>query len=561
MSIGGVSSTESGPTRNPNPLIRAHPASDRKTKPQDVKLTPSPTAADRSGATIDKSLDNPGPAPPESSCPLADAFPTWAHFNDVHFDQVKLQDVGDGKGIGLLAEADLQGGSDAAASTKCPTVLLRIPHDLVLSADAVDAYAKVDKNFRQLFEAAGRQSTRGDVMLYLISHLAQTRRPGGLTPTPWTEYIRFLPRSIPLPTMWADPERLLLKGTSLEAALKAKLAALDNEFDQLRERSEALPFWNSLWWAEETIAAHDWILADAWYRSRCLDLPRSGNALVSAVDMVNHSSEPSAYYEEDDQGNAVLLLRPAISVAAGEEVTISYGAAKPASEMLFSYGFIDLANAVYTMTLPLDPFPDDPLSRAKTHVFGGLPALTLSQTEAEGDAEETVVVKWHAPFVYLMCINEEDGLSFQLLQDTEGGRQLRLLWQGDDVTDQANNFESLIQSHALCQVFKLRVATVLHQTVEDQLAKINSGPPNSQLELLQEAGVLRPECVAAANALKSVESKVLQGALNVLDHEKATLLADDHVVAYLRSMEESPMGHSTEATSANSTNEVDFEYT
>lgn len=60
------------------------------------------------------------------------------------------------------------------------------------------------------------QSTRGDILLYLISHLAQGRAPAGLTPTPWTQYIRFLPRPVPVPTMWSCGEKQLLNGTSLE---------------------------------------------------------------------------------------------------------------------------------------------------------------------------------------------------------------------------------------------------------------------------------------------------------------------------------------------------------
>lgn len=53
-------------------------------------------------------------------------------------------------------------------------------------------------------------------MLYLLAHLAQPKQSNGLSHTPWTEYVRFLPRPIPVPTMWTEPERLLLNGTSLE---------------------------------------------------------------------------------------------------------------------------------------------------------------------------------------------------------------------------------------------------------------------------------------------------------------------------------------------------------
>lgn len=53
-------------------------------------------------------------------------------------------------------------------------------------------------------------------MLYLLCHLVRARRGRGVAATPWTEYLRFLPLSVPTPTMWSEPERLLLRGTSLE---------------------------------------------------------------------------------------------------------------------------------------------------------------------------------------------------------------------------------------------------------------------------------------------------------------------------------------------------------
>jgi hypothetical protein len=83
-----------------------------------------------------------------------EAFPAWAHLNHVQFKHVKLQEVGAGKGLGLLADSDLDGASGTKVSSEA---VVRIPHDLVLSAEAIEDYAKVDHNFKQLLEAAGRQ--------------------------------------------------------------------------------------------------------------------------------------------------------------------------------------------------------------------------------------------------------------------------------------------------------------------------------------------------------------------------------------------------------------------
>ncbi|KAG5983545.1 hypothetical protein E4U55_007880 [Claviceps digitariae] len=471
-----------------------------------------------------------------------EAFPAWAHFTQVHFTGVKLQDVGDGKGLGLVvaAESDLE----KSAVEEQRAAVLRVPHELVLSAEAVDAYAKVDHNFKQLLDVAGRKSPRGDVLLYLVSHLAQDRCPAGLTTTPWTQYIRFLPRPVPVPTMWSYAERRLLNGTSLEAALKAKLATLQTEFELLRDVSEALPFWNTLFWANDAIHLEDWLLVDAWYRSRCLELPNLGTAMVPALDMVNHSSQPSSLYEVDDTEDVILLVRPEAGISEGKEMTISYGEAKSASEMLFNYGFVDPANTTSTMTLHLHPFSDDPLARAKIHIFNGAKGLTLSfhaNNKAEEEQDEIRRCTWHSPFVYLMCLNEEDGLSFQLLQDTEGGRKLRLFWQDEDVTERADDFEALIKGHELYQVFRLRAVIVVLQTVEEQLGSIQNGQSDAEFEPepSELAGDSRPHCIAAAQLLKDVEEKLLVEALEALRHERDALLADDHVVAYLQSLEAS----------------------
>jgi hypothetical protein len=64
------------------------------------------------------------------------------------------------------------------------------------------------------------QSTRTDVCLFLFTQRALLLAPKvrGVT-TPWTEYIRFLPRDVPVPSTWSAQERRLLQGTSLEVSL------------------------------------------------------------------------------------------------------------------------------------------------------------------------------------------------------------------------------------------------------------------------------------------------------------------------------------------------------
>ncbi|KAI5462563.1 hypothetical protein BGZ63DRAFT_217644 [Mariannaea sp. PMI_226] len=474
-----------------------------------------------------------------STLPI-DAFPAWVRFNDVHFNNTKLSQT-EGKGLGLVAEVDLKTtapGEGHGEVGKNPNILLSIPHDLVLSADTVKEYANVDQNFRQLLEVAGQQSTRHHILLYLMVHLIPSNRDNvgsrGCAPTPWTEYIKFLPRQVPVPTMWTEDERALLRGTSLEAALESKLSILTGQFDDLHEKSSGLAFWNTLFWEKDAATIQDWILAEAWFRSRCLELPRAGVAMVPALDMVNHSHHPTAYYEEDEQDGVVLILRPGVEVTGGEEVTITYGDDKSAAEMLFSYGFIDAKHAVHKLVLPLDAMPGDPLGQAKLHIFKEKPVLQLSRTEGG--------LKWSSTFAYLMCLNEEDGLEFRVLQGTDGERQLKLFWQEEDVTGRARDFEALIQGHPLQQVFRLRVVVVLHELVSMQLTQLGSGFSLDRLEPLRRSGQVREECIQEAAKLREVEQRILELAVETLDQQRTHLLADDHVVAYLGSMEVTESG-------------------
>ncbi|CEJ81889.1 hypothetical protein VHEMI01994 [[Torrubiella] hemipterigena] len=440
------------------------------------------------------------------------SFPAWALLQDVTFNNVALSEVA-GKGIGITTSVEVETNTD----TVTPIKFLEIPYDLVLSSEAVDEYAKVDQNFKALLEKMGRQSTRLDIMLYLLPHMVQaaaatdavsnhTRRCAS---TPWTEYLRFLPSGVPVPTLWSEEEKHLLNGTSLEESLQAKLATLDKEFNEFREKSSELPFWNSFLWESPTACslAH-WVLADAWYRSRCLELPRSGASMVPALDMVNHSTNPSAYYEENNAGGVDLLMRPTSKLSGGEEISISYGEAKSPAEMLFSYGFIDQSSSIREMVLNLPMVEDDPLSMAKAHIFNGPRVVTLTATDGS--------VTWTSPFALLMCLNEEDGLEFRVLQDSEGNRQLRMFWLEADVTDQAHDVQSLVQDHLLLPVFQLRVVVTLHDAVATQLGHLES-----HLDLPNEnnASSVRSSCRDASELLKRIERGVLAGAMETLDNE------------------------------------------
>ena len=81
-----------------------------------------------------------------------ETLPAWAALNDLDFFDVKVATT-PSRGQGLVAERTLSRLED---TFDIPT-LLRIPNKLVLSAETVELYAKVDGNFKQLLDSAGQK--------------------------------------------------------------------------------------------------------------------------------------------------------------------------------------------------------------------------------------------------------------------------------------------------------------------------------------------------------------------------------------------------------------------
>lgn len=285
-----------------------------------------------------------------------------------------------------------------------------------------------------------------------ITHTGLTNSPRVGSSNQFTQYVQMLPAHIPLPTFWCEDDRSALRGTSLEAALGAKLKSLDREFTQLQQATSSIDWCQQLWWDADTgsLSFEDWKLVDAMYRSRALDLPGTGHAMVPCIDMCNHSSgdDTVALYDTDAEGNGVLVLRDDKKLKSGEEVTITYGDEKGACEMLFSYGFMEEGmTSARESFLDLDIPDDDPLKLAKKAVSKSAPGFRLF--------DQMKTIGWESSFVWLICLNEEDGLEFQLLQQLDGERELKVLWRGFEVSD-LSNIEALLSEDERWPLFQLR---------------------------------------------------------------------------------------------------------
>ncbi|KAL8932796.1 MAG: hypothetical protein Q9216_006669, partial [Gyalolechia sp. 2 TL-2023] len=456
------------------------------------------------------------------------ALRAWAHLNNVQRNGVTFGPVySDERGLGIKATNE---------QTEDDATLLKVPPSLILSLENVWVYAKSDPQLKQVLDAVGEyaQTARGAILIFLLMQITYSTYEEyekiGVS-NPLAEYIRFLPHEIPLPTFWSEDERALLAGTSLEAALYTKLKSLEREYTHLRDSTRRIEWCQSHWWNDgpESFHLNDWKRLDAMYRSRALDLPGIGHAMVPCIDMANHASgdDTVALYDTDTDDTAVLVLRKGKALKAGEEVTITYGDEKGACEMVFSYGFIeDSMTSARELFLDLDIPEDDPLRLAKKAASKAAPGFKIFAKDYSTD--------WEGDFVWLVCVNEEDGLDFRLLQTVNGEKELKVFWKDDEVSD-ISKLRDLLEQERLWEVFQLRAIATLQSRVEEQLLALDRSKANL-IAMMQKFDKSNP--LRTAMKLRDLEEKLMLHAYENFEAKKIEHLESKVVQDYLESLEE-----------------------
>lgn len=232
--------------------------------------------------------------------------------------------------------------------------------------------------------------------------------------------------------------------------------------------------------------------------------------MVPCVDLANHATGNAtvALYDTDTNGNAVLLLQHGQFVAPGREITITYGDEKGACEMLFSYGFLEetMASAL-ELFLGLGIPDDDPLKMAKQHVSKSPPGFQLF---SQGGT-----IGWEGPFVWLLCVNEEDGLEFRLLQLVEGDQELKVFWKGREISD-VSGLQSLLQAESKWDIFQLRAIVIIRDRIAQQLSALNASS----------------SCFPEVPAIIEQESQINHYARRLRDLEGALMLQAHEMLEY-----------------------------
>lgn len=204
----------------------------------------------------------------------------------------------------------------------------------------------------------------------------------------------------------------------------------------------------------------------------------------------------------------------------------SYGAEKSAAELVFTYGFLPASQrATLWLALDLRCPPDDPLARAKEAVAHSAPMLRVIDLGGE--------ILWTGSFVWLMCVNEEDGLSFRVLQRTDGTRSLQVLWCGEEVEDIAG-LEAMLEGSGLWEVYQLRALMLVQERVSVQLGELVAVEEElarvEETEEGEEGGGARE----VAGRLRQLERRLMEKVVECLEDQKEKLLGTAVVREYLR---------------------------
>jgi hypothetical protein len=183
----------------------------------------------------------------------------------------------------------------------------------------------------------------------------------------------------------------------------------------------------------------------------------------------------------------------------------SYGDEKGACENIFSYGFLeDGVSSAKVMFLALDIPDDDPLRPAKVFVSTAAPGFRIF------DKKDTI--DWESDYIWLVVINEEDGLDFRIRQTVDGKREIQAFWKELELDD-TSKLRDYLQEDPSWDVFQLRAVVLLQNRVEAQMETIQA------MQGLNQELTVRDVPWRLAERLRNLEFDMLQRAALALDSQ------------------------------------------
>jgi hypothetical protein len=169
------------------------------------------------------------------------------------------------------------------------------------------------------------------------------------------------------------------------------------------------------------------------------------------------------------------------------------------------------------MFLDLDIPDDDPLRPAKMYVSKVAPGFRIFEHDG--------AVEWESDFIWLVVVNEEDGLDFKVRQTTDGKSDVQSFWKEQELD--TVNLRGQLEQDPSWDVFQLRATVLLQNRVD------------AQIETLKESnGVKREDTMRdmpwrLAERLRSLELDLLERAASMLDSQVSYCLPIPRAAIYM----------------------------
>lgn len=155
------------------------------------------------------------------------------------------------------------------------------------------------------------------------------------------------------------------------------------------------------------------------------------------------------------------------------------------------------------MFLDLDIPDDDPLRPAKMYVSTSAPGFRLFQ--------HNNTIGWESDFIWLVVVNEEDGLDFKVKQTIDGTKEVQALWKDEELD--TSQLKSLMEQDPAWDIFQLRATVLLQNRVEMQLQTL------TRMHDVERELSVREMPWKIATHLRKLERDMLEAAVSVLEQQ------------------------------------------
>jgi hypothetical protein len=178
--------------------------------------------------------------------------------------------------------------------------------------------------------------------------------------------------------------------------------------------------------------------------------------------------------------------------------------------MIFSYGFLEeTMKSACVVFLDLGIPADDPLRIPKMTVCTSAPGFRLFEHDNRS--------RWESEYIWLVVVNEEDGLSFDYARKVDGEWELKALWKDSELVD-TGALARILKEESLYDVFMLRAVSLIQGRVEQQLHLLyGNGQEDEPSEPPEED--VRGGPKALASKLKELEQELLERSYGELEDQ------------------------------------------